>query len=461
MKFIKENWIADIFVKIVILIVLVVAIIVYLPISDDSSRFTGSADSFTFTMEKSNTLFKAKEIGFFADTIDFHPTKNISIHYDNDTIIEKDDLLSIYVNYSGKRQQIIKNAEVRIFSDSTQIHKDDILNKFTYYGVLNAVNGNTVDLALNEYTIRIYIDSVDSVMIGSETITDFIYIDFEMVDNPYSNVYFDTDDIALNIYDVSEFSSSGQLSRIRLRRGEGILGIGDHEFDIKNNDILDVEIAYVDFSRLSANDRIMEFDGFVKSAKLNYKNIFINDPIYMLKFKPEQINAYATLVNAGATLVLVIITIVYVFFTQQMAKQAEENNKHTESVIEESKKERRMSFIEKRLENFYYPLHDFLLLSVTDNRRKDPTTDTPQLTIPKYFDKKDNRVNDINYKDVINHQYLAEKNVGKELDYFLKTIFTEKRTQNKDEIDRYDKLVKLVEDDIKHIRKEYEELFSN
>lgn len=461
MKLIKENWIADILIKITIFIIFLVAIIAYLPISDDSSRFTGSAESFRFTMEKSNTLFKAKEIGFFVDTIDFHPTKNISIHYDNDTIIKKDDLLSIDVNYSGKKKQIIKNAEVRIFSDNTQIHKDDILNNFIYYGVLNTVNGNTVDLALNENTIRIYRDSVDSVMIGSETITDFIYIDFEMSDNPYSNVYFDTDDITLNIYGVSEFSSSGQWSKIWLRRGEGILGIGNHEFDIKNNDILDIEIAEVDASRLSIDNKIMAFDGIANSAKLNNKNILINDPIYMLKFKPEQINAYATLVNACATLVLVIITIVYVFFTGQMVEltkgsleQTKKSIHQTENAIEEMKKERKMARIKEQLESFYYPLQTFLSVSVTDNRRNSPNTPTPQLIGPSYEKRDGNR----NYKDFIDHQHLAENKVGEELNYFLENFLNTDRIKEEEKIQHYDDLVHLIKKDINRLKTEFDEL---
>ena len=440
MKLIKNSWVAGILVIITILILLIVAIIAW-PISDDSSIFAGSADSYRFTVEKSNTLFKAKSIGFFADAIDFHPTKNISIHYDKDTIIKKDDLLSIYVNYSGKRQQIIADAEVKISSDNATIYKNDMRNIFKYSGELNAEIGNTVDLALNNNTIRIYNGSVDSVMIGSETITDFMYIDFEMIDNAYSNVRFDADDIALNIYGISEFHSSGQLSKIRISRGEGILGIGDHDFDIKNNDILDIEIADVDFSRLSVNDRIMEFDGFVKSAKLNHKNIFINDPIYMLKFKPEQINAYATIV-------LAIITIVYVFFTGESIHQ-------TDSTIEELRKERKMALITKRLEEFYYPLDELLktYVSVTDESE-------PELRINVALRNRRHRIEIKNYQDITNHQYLAEKDTKVSLDQFLNVISFKNRSKDEKYHDCYNTLVELIKKDISKLQKDFEILLN-
>ena len=440
MKLIKNSWVAGILVIITILILLIVAIIAW-PISDDSSIFAGSADSYRFTVEKSNTLFKAKSIGFFADAIDFHPAKNISIHYDKDTIIKKDDLLNIYVNYSGKRQQIIADAEVKISSDNATIYKNDMRNIFKYSGELNAEIGNTVDLALNNNTIRIYNGSVDSVMIGSETITDFMYIDFEMIDNAYSNVRFDADDIALNIYGISEFHSSGQLSKIRISRGEGILGIGDHDFDIKNNDILDIEIADVDFSRLSVNDRIMEFDGFVKSAKLNHKNIFINDPIYMLKFKPEQINAYATIV-------LAIITIVYVFFTGESIHQ-------TDSTIEELRKERKMALITKRLEEFYYPLDELLktYVSVTDKSE-------PELRINVALRNRRYRIEIKNYQDITNHQYLAEKDTKVSLDQFLNVISFKNRSKDEKYHDCYNTLVELIKKDISKLQKDFEILLN-
>ena len=440
MKLMKNSWVAGILVIITILILLIVAIIAW-PISDNSSIFTGSADSFRFTIEKSSTLFKAKEIGFFADAIDFHPTKNISIHYDNDTIIKKDDLLSIDVKYSGKRQQVIKDAEMELSSDNATIYKNNIRDIFTYSGKLNAEYGNTVKLTPNENKIRIYRDSVDSVMIGSETITDFIYIDFEMSNNGYSNVHFYTDDIALNIYGISEFHSSGQLSKIRISRGEGILGIGDHDFDIKNNDILDIEIADVDFSRLSVNDRIMEFDGFVKSAKLNHKNIFINDPIYMLKFKPEQINAYATIV-------LAIITIVYVFFTGESIHQ-------TDSTIEELRKERKMALITKRLEEFYYPLDELLktYVSVTDESE-------PELRINVALRNRRNRILIKNYQDITNHQYLAEKDTKVSLDQFLNVISFKNGSKDEKYHGCYNTLVELIKKDISKLQNDFEILLN-
>lgn len=184
---------------------------------------------------------------------------------------------------------------------------------------------------------------------------------------------------------------------------------------------------------------------------MNNDNILVNEYRYLLKFKPEKINAYATL---G----LAFITIFYVIYTGSLVRQTEKSIKQTDSIINESKKERQIELITKQLEKFYYPLQNFLLLSVTDNRINIPDTDTPQLSIPIHIIQHKNRVNDINYNNVIIHQHLAEKKVGEELDYFLKNILVKKSTQDENVIKRYDDFVKLIDEDIKIIRRKYEKL---
>lgn len=429
-----------VFSYIVVLLGILAIVCLVWPISDDLSRFTGSVESFKFTMEKSDgTTFKAKEIGFLSDRITYYKTKNISIHYGNGSAIKKEDLLGIDVIYNGEYPQTIADAEVSISSKSTTINKNDMLKIFTYYGELNAVDGNTVALTPNENKIRIYRGNVDSVMIESENITNFSFIDFEMSDNPYSHVGFDTDNITLTIYDVSKFSSSGQLSKMMIRRGEGVLGIGNHKFDIENNDILDIEIAEVGGSLLSVDNNDMEFDGIANSAKLNNKNILINYPTYVLKFKPEKINAYATLL-------LSIITILYVVFTGQ--------------TVEESKKERSVSFIMKRLEEFYYPLDELLKTYVHVVEPKNDNTDEPEreLRIRATLRQRESRIQIENYQDIINHQYLAENDTKVILDKFLATNISKARTTEKEDLNRYDKLVALIKNDIVKLRNDLEKL---
>ncbi|MDY0386172.1 MAG: hypothetical protein RBT65_03395 [Methanolobus sp.] len=68
--------------------------------------------------------------------------------------------------------------------------------------------------------------------------------------------------------------------------------------------------------------------------------------ITLITNNSESINAIAALISAIATVVLVVVTIHYAIVTSKILKQ--------------SRTEKTIAFIEKRLEKLYYPLLDYL-----------------------------------------------------------------------------------------------------
>jgi hypothetical protein len=86
------------------------------------------------------------------------------------------------------------------------------------------------------------------------------------------------------------------------------------------------------------------------------------------------INEYSTFVVAIFTVVLALITGVYAYFTwlivkktdaslrqtDKIIRQNKDSHEQTERIIEDNRNEKKIAFLEKRLEKLYYPLQDYL-----------------------------------------------------------------------------------------------------
>lgn len=439
-------------VRYVLAAIFITIIIINIPVSHQSSRFVGDTDSFSIIMENSSISFKSKSIELLANEIVFYSPKYIIIEYNNGTVAIIDSS-PIQIEYNKKVPQLMTDIEISLFLNDFKVDKDYIYDYSIFSGEVNRNMGDYRQLTSINQKVVINKNSVNHVFIENENITDFKQITFEMDNTSFAHIF--TDQINIKAYGISEFKSTGQLSQIILYRGEGILGLDDHEFDIKSDDILNIEMMANYNSRLSADDEKITFHGITSSARLNNQNIMKNNLWYMLKFKPEKINAYATLL-------LAFITIVYVVFTGQIVKQTEKNIKQTENIITESEKERKVTFIMKRLEEFYYPLNDLLKGYVNVVKTNNDNNDVfeRELRIRQELHLRTNRNIIKNYQDVINHQYLAENDTKVILDQFLDECIVKDRTTEKEDLNCYDKLIELIERDITKLRNDLEKLLN-
>lgn len=434
--------------KIILPVIVIAIIIVNIPVSNQSSRFAGDADSFSITMENSSISFKSKSIELLANEIIFYRPKNILIEYNNGTAV-RIDRPQIYIEYNKKVYQPMTDIEMSLFLNYVKIDKDYIDNDSIFSGVVNRNAGDYRQLTSMNQKVTINENSAIRASMGNENIADFKKITFKMDNTSFAHVF--TDQINMKAYGISEFKISGQLSKITLRHGEGILGLNNHEFEIKSDDILDIEMMANYNSRLSADDGKITFHGITSSARLNNQNIIKNDIWYMLTFKPEKINAYATLL-------LAFITIIYVIFTGQMVEQTKKTMHQTDNTIEEMRTERKMTFIMKRLEEFYYPLCNLLktyVWEVQSNANNKDNVMQRELSIRFKASRKDK--NDVlDYTSVVNRQYLAESDTKAALDYFLKFIIVKDKVSSTKDLDCYDKFVVLIKRDINKLRDEFE-----
>lgn len=435
-------------VRYVLAAIFITIIIINIPVSHQSSRFVGDTDSFSIIMENSSISFKSKSIELLANEIVFYSPKYIIIEYNNGTVAIIDSS-PIQIEYNKKVPQLMTDIEISLFLNDFKVDKDYIYDYSIFSGEVNRNMGDYRQLTSINQKVVINKNSVNHVFIENENITDFKQITFEMDNTSFAHIF--TDQINIKANGIYEFKSAGQLSQIIMYRSEGILGLDDHEFDIKSDDILHIEMMANHNSRLSVDDEKITFHGIISSARLNNQNIMKNNIWYMLKFKPEKINAYSTLL-------LVFITILYVVFTGQIVKQTEKNLKQTENIIAESEKERKVVFIMKRLEEFYYPLDNLLKTYVkvveTNNDNKDVYERELRIRQELYSITGRNSIK--SYQDVIKHQYLAENDTKDIFDHVARKIFTTSRTTKKEDLNCYDKLIELIERDITKLRNDLE-----
>ena len=447
------------FVKVILAVMIIIVLIsmsillmdVVFPVSNQNSSFTGNVESFNIAMPNPYMSFKAESIGLSADIVVFRSVKNILIDYNNGTETRVDYLPAIQVEYNKTVAQPISDVEMSLLFNDVVI--DKFSNHADIYGKLTSIDR----IKSNDEKVRIYKDGVNSVSINGTNVTDFKQIFFEMVGEGKLQII--SGDIFISVTNISGLDTEKvKFSKITIRNGEGELGLDGHDFDIKTIDDLNIEILSKSDSFITIDNDNVHFDGIATSAKLNNDNILVNEYRYLLKFKPEKINAYATL---G----LVFITIVYVFFTGQMVEltknsheQTNESIRQTENAIEEMRTERKMTFIMKRLEEFYYPLCNLLktyVWEVQSNANNKDNVMQRELSIRFKASRKDK--NDVlDYTAVVNRQYLAESDTKAALDYFLKFIIVKDKVSSTKDLDCYDKFVVLIKRDISKLRDEFE-----
>ncbi len=323
-----------------------------------ATNFKGSSESFNFIGQYSYIQFKAKEIILLTRGTKFFSVNNITIESSNGEIKLINYSYEIYVSANEGVYQQISNAEVdMIFENLTLTRGVDYYSRINPYNSINlsgklgfyphSLKSNGGDVIIRQNWGANY------VLIGNENITDFKQISFEMQSNIPSNnmswVDFYPELTELRANDVSDLKIRSQLSKIALSQSEGVLGLGDHTFYIKSSDIFNAEILpeYQTSSFLSIDGIKMSFNGLTKSNILNNKNLIQSDLEYWLSNQPEKINAYAVVI-------LVILTLWYAFSTHSLLNEQR-------SILDEQRKTRKITAIEKKLEQVYSPFEEALV----------------------------------------------------------------------------------------------------
>ena len=175
----------------------------------------------------------------------------------------------------------------------------------------------------------------------------------------------------------------------------------------------------------------------------------LSEDAYKGKLKRDNMSDWISILNGNsgaivaiATIVLVLVTIVYAWLTHK--------------TVEQSKKQQRASYIEKRLEKLYNPLDDVLnseyMFYLTD--------------VQSYIQFENNGAFNPNTKwhdvdELVQYQHLASDRLEEPLDEFfvrMRKSNPAEEVSNPDFTNIVDRLQKIVTLDIKALKKELRDL---
>ncbi|MBP1908247.1 hypothetical protein [Methanolobus bombayensis] len=149
------------------------------------------------------------------------------------------------------------------------------------------------------------------------------------------------------------------------------------------------------------------------------------------------------LLNVSLTVVFVFVTSIYVYFTYQ--------------IVEQSSIDRKISFTEKKLVNFYYPLEDFMKFSV---KAVGDEPNERELRRDSGLDTVEKRNSNPIYRDIVKNKYLADNETRAILDSFLDILSQNSRSKKPEHLSVYDNLNALVSLKIKSSLEELNSLLN-
>ena len=284
--------------------------------SNQSFDFVGDGKIFNFSGQNTEVLFKAKKIHFTTNETLFNHVNNITIESNSGELkqIDRSPLVKLRINTNIYRSISIDDIDITLFFNSPMSLNYN-LNHIEISGYMNShyFKPNGGEVTLNN-------GGVDNVFIGDEEITDFRRISFKM-DN-ISSIKVLSNNIELDAFGVSDLIIIGKkLSTISTSHGEGILRLDNHLFDIKNADVIDIEVLPTTKSSFRFDGVNIIFSGFTNSAKLNNEDKIMNDVSYWFEKEPEKINVVVTFI-------LVVLTGFNMLSAQKLVSMESEKKKH-------------------------------------------------------------------------------------------------------------------------------------
>lgn len=197
--------------------------------------------------------------------------------------------------------------------------------------------------ANSEYDNIIYSPKEYNITINGQRIDSQIEIGID--ENTNIKIF---DKIELWIHDTSGFNlDSDATNEINIEWSNGDLRYKTHHFRVTDIDSLEITKSYRRNSNYLMtqiiNDKLF-IKGDVDKVELSDNNITISEWIYLLRDDGTiiSINTCIAIINIIVLLVLAILTGFYARSTKQ--------------IVDETRKERKLNFIEHQLEKLYYPL---------------------------------------------------------------------------------------------------------
>ncbi|MCD4731406.1 MAG: hypothetical protein K8R74_12445 [Bacteroidales bacterium] len=305
------------------------------PPQDPYLNFEGTlAYPHTINLDSVNLNFKAGDLVVNSDVVVYRYVKDVII--EKDGIFESLNGSHLEVRYKENNYFTVKNATTYfVFDNSTQIKA---YNNYIY--VVGSTSKYLHKAIETDSNVSIMSNQIKSVRINGE---EYLEGEFDNIHintgTGYADLY--SEKIIFFAYDVSNYVlSSFCVDSFYMQGSEGNIAINGDTYRIINVNVLDFSLKNEPYSTnfLIKNDAI-SIDSTAKSAHIDGKDIIKSNISYLFDQQIEKISAFATIILVG-------VTIHYALSTH--------------NILNQSTRAEKRSYIEKRLENLYYPLRDFI-----------------------------------------------------------------------------------------------------
>lgn len=182
--------------------------------------------------------------------------------------------------------------------------------------------------------------------------------------------------------------------------------------------------------------------------------------ILLPAFLPFKID-FLTLIDLSANSLFVAVTTIYVFFTYEILTKTQDSIKQNEKNIELTLKSQKIILIQKKLENFYYPLYDFLNAYVSTKEEKQNNSEIMGKSIHIDLNLKSyEQRNRTSFDEIINHQYLADNRTKDLFSAFINKIYSSCNSTDSEFIKIYDDLILSLNEAIIELNKQFDLLIN-
>ena len=183
--------------------------------------------------------------------------------------------------------------------------------------------------------------------------------------------------------------------------------------------------------------------------------------ILLPAFLPFKIDSL-TLIDLSANSLFVAVTTIYVFFTYEILTKTQDSIKQNEKNIELTLKSQKIILIQKKLEDFYYPLYDFLNAYVSTKEEKQKNSEKMEKSIRIDLNLKDSEQRNLaSFNEIINHQYLADNRTKNLFSQFIHKIYDSCNSTDSEFIKIHENLIFSLEGAITELNKQFDLLINS
>ena len=183
--------------------------------------------------------------------------------------------------------------------------------------------------------------------------------------------------------------------------------------------------------------------------------------ILLSAFLPFKIDSL-TLIDLSINSIFVAVTTVYVFFTYGILNKTQDSIKQNEKNIELTLKSQKVILIQKKLEDFYYPLYDFLNAYVSTKEEKQKNSEKMEKSIRIDLNLKDSEQRNLaSFNEIINHQYLADNRTKNLFSQFIHKIYDSCKSTDSEFIKIHENLILSLDEVIIELNKQFDLLINS